>query len=76
MHFFYQNKFEVPDSEIPEIVKRSHYGEPDPNQKGNWRGRNNNPDAAYTEYTKVLLVMVVFVFFFCMFVWCDPRLLN
>ncbi|XP_005099902.1 leucine-rich repeat protein soc-2 homolog [Aplysia californica] len=39
------NKFEVPDSDIPQIVKRAHYEERNPEYKGNWRGRNNRPEA-------------------------------
>merc|ERR1712012_896962 len=45
------NRFEVPESEIPEIVKRTHYGERNPEHAGNWRGRNNRPGANYVAYT-------------------------
>ena len=48
-----QNRFEVPESEIPEIVKRTHYGERNPEHAGNWRGRNNRPGANYVAYTVV-----------------------
>ncbi|RUS76272.1 hypothetical protein EGW08_015965, partial [Elysia chlorotica] len=35
------NKFEVPYSEIPYIIKKTHYAERNPELKNNWRGRNN-----------------------------------
>ncbi|GFO18635.1 leucine-rich repeat protein shoc-2-like [Plakobranchus ocellatus] len=39
------NKFDVPYSEIPYIVKRTHYTEKDPQYKNTWRGRNNDSKA-------------------------------
>ena len=37
----FQNKFEVPYSDIPYISKKIHYAEKNPEFKDTWRGRNN-----------------------------------
>ncbi|GFR98763.1 leucine-rich repeat protein SHOC-2-like [Elysia marginata] len=35
------NKFDVPYSDIPYILKKTHYSEKNPEFKNTWRGRNN-----------------------------------